>query len=162
MKFDPETKRLLGLVTLGTLLLTAIEIGLFFAFGKYTADVLYGAILSAVAGILEIVLLAVTVTRVLNHSPEEEAAAKGLMKLSWFARALFLLAALAVGVILFNVYSTLITIFFPRAIIGVCNAVAKRRAAGFPGETRFADELAESDGEESETKGSEEDGTDEN
>ena len=74
MKFDPSVKREIGYVTLGTLLLTAVEIGVFFLCGYYTSKVLFGAILSAVGGILNFVLLAVTVTRVLTYSPEEEAA----------------------------------------------------------------------------------------
>ena len=163
MKFDPSVKREIGYVTLGTLLLTAAEIGVFFALGKYTADVLYGAILSACAGILNFFLLAVTVTRVLSYPPEEEAAAKGLLKLSRTARMFFLLAALAVGAILFNWVSTLITIFFPRIIIGVRAVAVKREAPALPTETEGTDEPAdEPDGEETETKGSEEDGTDEN
>ena len=162
MKFDPSVKREIGYVTLGTLLLTAAEIGVFLAIGKYTADVLYGAILSASAGILNFFLLAVTVTRVLSYPPEEEAAAKGLLKLSRTARMFFLLAALAVGAILFNWVSTLITIFFPRIIIGVRAVAVKREAPALPTETEGTDELAETTGEETETKGSEEDGTDEN
>ena len=162
MKFDPSVKREIGYVTLGTLLLTAAEIGVFFALGKYTADVLYGAILSACAGILNFFLLAVTVTRALSYPPEEEAAAKGLLKLSRIARMFFLLAALAVGVILFSKWSTLITIFFPRIIIGVRAVAVKREAPALPTETEGTDELAETTGEETETKGSEEDGTDEN
>lgn len=162
MKFDPSVKREIGYVTLGTLLLTAAEIGVFLAIGKYTADVLYGAILSACAGILNFFLLAVTVTRALSYPPEEEAAAKGFLKLSRIARMFFLLAALAVGVILFSKWSTLITIFFPRIIIGVRAVAVKREAPALPTETEGTDELAETTGEETETKGSEEDGTDEN
>ena len=162
MKFDPSVKREIGYVTLGTLLLTAAEIGVFLSIGKYTADVLYGAILSAGAGILNFFLLAVTVTRVLSYPPEEEAAAKGLLKLSRTARMFFLLAALAVGAILFNWVSTLITIFFPRIIIGVRAVAVKREAPALPTETEGTDELAETTGGETETKGSEEDGTDEN
>ena len=162
MKFDPSVKREIGYVTLGTLLLTAAEIGVFLAIGKYTADVLYGAILSACAGILNFFLLAVTVTRALSYPPEEETAAKGFLKLSRIARMFFLLAALAVGVILFSKWSTLITIFFPRIIIGVRAVAVKREAPALPTETEGTDELAETAGEETETKGSEEDGTDEN
>ena len=162
MKFDPSVKREIGFVTLGTLLLTAAEIGVFCAVGEYTAKVLYGALLSASAGILNFFLLAVTVTRVLTYSPEEEAAAKGLMKLSRIARMLFLLAALAVGVLLFSKWSTLITIFFPRIIIGL-RSVAVRRASV----STVAPDSEESDGPAEETeienvKGSEENGTDEN
>ncbi len=166
MKFDRSVKREIGYVSIGTLLLTAAEIGVFFALGYYTADVLYGAILSACAGILNFFLLAVTVTRALSYPPEEEAAAKGLLKLSRIARMFFLLAALAVGAILFNWISTLITIFFPRVIIGVRAVAVKREAAAFPVETEETteetDEPAQTDGAETVTKGSEDDGTDEN
>ena len=157
MKFDPSVKREIGYVTLGTLLLTAIEIGAFFALGHYTAKVLYGAILSAGAGIFNFFLLAVTVTRALSYSPEEEAAAKGLLKLSRISRMLFLLAILAVGVIFFSPWSTLITIFFPRVIVGVRSVAVRREAAA----NAPLDTADEPDGE-TETKGSEDDGTDEN
>ena len=81
MKFDPSVKREIGYVTLGTLLLTAVEIGVFFALGYYTPKALYGAILSAAGGILDFFLLALTVTRALSYPPEEEAAAKELERL---------------------------------------------------------------------------------
>lgn len=162
MRFDPQVKREIGFVALGTLLLTAAEIGVFCAVGEYSANVLYGAILSASAGILNFFLLAVTVTRVLTYSPEEEAAAKGLMKLSRVARMLFLLAALAVGVLLFSRWSTLITIFFPRIIIGV-RSVSVRRASALTAPTDASDEPArETDNDSDNEKGSEENGTDEN
>ena len=169
MKFDPSVKREIGYVTLGTLLLTAVEIGVFFLCGYYTSKVLFGAILSAVGGILNFVLLAVTVTRVLTYSPEEEAAAKGLLKLSRISRMLFLLAILAVGVIFFSPWSTLITVFFPRVIIGVRSVAVRREAAANapiptedPEETETDDGAPEEDGTETEPKGSDEDGTDEN
>ena len=172
MKFDPSVKREIGYVTLGTLLLTAVEIGVFFALGYYTPKVLYGAILSAAGGILDFFLLALTVTRALSYPPEEEAAAKGILKLSRIARMAFLLAVLAVGVILFSPWSTLITIIFPRVVIAVRNVAIKREeASSFPTaadeptetETDETDAPEEGDAEdEPETKGSEKDGTDEN
>ena len=168
MKFDRSVKREIAYVSIGTLLFTAAEIGVFFALGAYTAKVLYGAILSASAGILNFFLLAVTVTRALSYPPEEEAAAKGLLKLSRISRMFFLLAALAVGAILFNWISTLITIFFPRVMIGVRAVAVKREAPALPvdtGETDEPDEPeepAETDGENPIKKGSEDDGTDEN
>lgn len=166
MRFDPSVRREIGYVTLGTLFLTAIEIGVFFLLGYYTSKVLFGAILSAVGGILNFFLLAVTVTRALSYSPEEEAAAKGLLKLSRISRMLFLAAVLAVGVILFSPWSTLITVVFPRLIIGVRSVCVRRAAAGdFPREnigTDESDAATEPDGINDETKGSEKDGNDEN
>ncbi len=172
MKFDPSVKREIGYVTLGTLLLTAVEIGVFFALGYYTPKALYGAILSAAGGILDFFLLALTVTRALSYPPEEEAAAKGILKLSRIARMAFLLAVLAVGVILFSPWSTLITIIFPRVVIAVRNVAVRREAASsFPtaadeptetDETDAPDEGGAEDISEPETKGSEKDGTDEN
>ena len=172
MKFDPTVRRELGWVTLGTLLLTAVEIGVFFALGYYTADVLYGAILSAAGGIADIFLLAVAVTRALSYPPEEEAAAKGILKLSRIARMTLLLAVLAVGVILFNPVSTLVTIAFPRAVIVVQTVAEKRKAAAVapapvadepdgtePDETGAPEEGDAAATPEPETKGSEEDGT---
>ena len=161
MKFDPSVKREIGYVTLGTLLLTAVEIGVFFALGKYAADVLYGAILSAVGGILNFFMLAVTVTRALSYPPEEEAAAKGLLKLSRISRMLFLLALLAVGVIFFSPWSTLITIFLPRVIIAVRSVAVRRESAGAIPTEETADEPSDDEDDE-QTKGSDENGTDEN
>ena len=141
MKLNPSDKRELGWVALGTLALTAVEIGVFFALGYYTPKALYGAILSAAGGIVE----------------------------------MFLLAVLAVGVILFNPVSTLITIIFPRTVIIVQTAVGKQKAASAsfssvadePNETETDETDAPDEGgaegiSEPETKGSEKDGTDEN
>jgi len=166
MKFDPSVRREIGYVTLGTLLLAAVEIGVFLALGEYASDVLYGAILSAAGGILNFFLLAVTVTRVLAYSPEEEAAAKGLLKISRIARMFFLLAILAVGVIFFSPWSTLITIFFPRVVIAVRSVAVRRESAGIlpaadADEPSDGDENKDGD-DETETKGSDDDGTDEN
>ena len=152
MKLNPSDRRELGWVALGTLALTAVEIGVFFALGYYTPKALYGAILSAAGGIVEMFLLAVAVTRAHSYPPEAQAAAKGFLKLSYFARMMFLLAVLAVGVILFNPVSTLITIIFPAA-------------ADEPTETETDETDAPDEGgaeTEPETKGSEKDGTDEN
>ena len=171
MKLNPSDRRELGWVALGTLALTAVEIGVFFALGYYTPKVLYGAILSAAGGIIEIFLLAVAVTRAHSYPPEAQAAAKGFLKLSYFARMMFLLAVLAVGVILFNPVSTLITIIFPRTVIIVQTAAGKQKAASAsfssaadePTETDETDAPEEGVAEtEPETKGSEKDGTDEN
>lgn len=177
MKLNPSDRRELGWVALGTLALTAVEIGVFFALGYYTPKALYGAILSAAGGIVEMFLLAVAVTRAHSYPPEAQAAAKGFMKLSYFARMMFLLAVLAVGVILFNPVSTLITIIFPRTVIIVQTAAGKQKAASAsfstaadePTETETETETDETDAPEEgdaenepETKGSEEDGTDEN
>ena len=175
MKLNPSDRRELGWVALGTLALTAVEIGVFFALGYYTPKVLYGAILSAAGGIIEIFLLAVAVTRAHSYPPEAQAAAKGFLKLSYFARMMFLLAVLAVGVILFNPVSTLITIIFPRTVIIVQTAAGKQKAASASfstaadeptetetDETDAPDEGGAEDISEPETKGSEKDGTDEN
>ena len=175
MKLNPSDRRELGWVALGTLALTAVEIGVFFALGYYTPKALYGAILSAAGGIIEIFLLAVAVTRAHSYPPEAQAAAKGFLKLSYFARMMFLLAVLAVGVILFNPVSTLITIIFPRTVIIVQTAVGKQKAASASfssvadeptetetDETDAPDEGGAEDISEPETKGSEKDGTDEN
>ena len=75
MKLNPSDRRELGWVALGTLALTAVEIGVFFALGYYTPKVLYGAILSAAGGIIEIFLLAVAVTRAEMFAPLERRAA---------------------------------------------------------------------------------------
>ncbi|MBR4335000.1 MAG: hypothetical protein IKP74_00955, partial [Clostridia bacterium] len=108
------------------------------------------------------------------YPPEEEAAAKGILKLSRIARMAFLLAVLAVGVILFSPWSTLITIIFPRVVIAVRNVAVRREAASsFPAaadeptetetdETDAPDEGGAEDISEPETKGSEKDGPDEN
>ena len=164
MKFDRSVTREIGYVTVGTVLLTAIEIGVFLAIGRFDADVLFGAMLSAFAGILNFFLLAVTVTRALTYSPEEEDAAKGLMKLSRTSRMLVLLALLAVGVIFFNRWATLITIFFPRVIIAVRSVAVKREAAALVQNGTEPDEPEPTPAEDgtNETKGSDEDGTDEN
>ncbi len=175
MKLNPSDRRELGWVALGTLALTAVEIGVFFALGYYTPKALYGAILSAAGGIVEMFLLAVAVTRAHSYPPEAQAAAKGFLKLSYFARMMFLLAVLAVGVILFNPVSTLITIIFPRTVIIVQTAVGKQKAASASfssaadeptetetDETDAPDEGGAEDISEPEAKGSEKDGTDEN
>ena len=124
--FEVETKREIAFVALGTILLSALEIGVFFALGYYTDKVLFGACLSAGAGILNFFLLALTVEKVLTYPPEEEAGAKNLMKLSRVSRMLLLLALLAVGAWLFDVWSTLITALFPSIVIRVRALLRKR------------------------------------
>ena len=127
MKIDAVILRETRFVAVGTAFFAALEQLAFMALGAWSLPVLWGTLLSAVAGVLNFFMLGLTVQRALAGGDPENA--KALLKLSQMLRMLALLVVLAIGVVLdvFSTVATIVTVFFPRMTLIVRQAVLARR-----------------------------------
>ena len=148
MKIDATVLRETRFVAVGTLFFAACEQLLFMAFGAWGLDVLLGTLLSGVAGVLNFLLLGLTIQRALGTLDAEQA--KQMMKLSRTVRMLGLLAVLALGVFLdvFSTVAVLVTVFFPRLVLVVRQIVlAKRGEAVYAGAWEPGEQATNEEGE---------------
>lgn len=151
VKIDAVVLRETRFVAVGTLFFAAIEQLAFMAFRSWGASVLLGTLFSGLAGVLNFFLLGLTVQRALASGDPEQG--KTMMKLSRTVRMLFLLAVLAIGVLLdvFSTVAVIITIFFPRLTLIVRQAVlARRGVAADLSATDVGEDVLEKGGDEAE------------
>ena len=127
MKIDAVVLRETRFVAVGTLFFAALEQLVFMAFRRWGLAVLLGTLLSGTVGVLNFLFLGLTVQRALATGDPEQA--KTMMKLSRTVRMLGQLAVLALGVLLdaFSTIAVIVTIFFPRLVLIVRQAVLARR-----------------------------------
>ena len=80
--------------------------------------VLLGNILTGAAGVLNFLLMGITVQKAVE---KEEKAARAAMKVSQMYRTLFLLVVVIIGVVApcFNIWAVIIPLFFPRIAIAI-------------------------------------------
>lgn len=116
-----------------TIILSVIVQAVFLIIGKWDYTVLLGNLLGGGLGILNFFLMGLTVQ---NAVSKEEKDAKNTMKLSQSLRNLLLLIMIAVGVILpcFNIWTTIIPLFFPRIAIAFRPLLDKRKIKNKGGE----------------------------
>lgn len=127
MKIEAAIWREVRFVAVGTAFFSALlQLG-FLAFGAWGLPVLFGTLLSATAGVLNFLLLGVTVQGALATGDPDSAKAR--LKLSQLLRMFGLLAVLAVGVILpiFDTIAVIASVFFPRMTLVVRQAVLAKR-----------------------------------
>ena len=143
MKIDRVVLRETRFVAVGTVFFSALLQLAFLAIGAWDLAVLLGTLLSAGAGVLNFLLLGVTVQRALAVGDAERA--KAMLRLSQRLRMLALLAVLAVGVALsvFSSVAVVVSVFFPRMTLIVRQAVLAKRsraAAAAKGEEGISNE----------------------
>ncbi len=116
MKIDEivkkETIYIATIVGLLSVLLQAV----FLIFSKWDYTVLLGTILSSAAGILNFLLLGITVQKAVE---KDEKAAKKTMEVSRLYRMLFMVVVVLIGVNVpcFSIWAVVISLFFPRIAI---------------------------------------------
>ena len=127
MKIDRVVWRETRFVAVGTLFFAALLQLAHLAVSAWDLSVLLGTLLSSGAGVLNFLLLGVTVQRALAMGDPERA--KAALQLSQRLRMLGLLAVLAVGVVLdvFSSVAVIVSIFFPRMTLIVRRAVLAKR-----------------------------------
>lgn len=115
-----ETKYVAGVVTVLSVVMQAV----FLIIGKWDYTVLLGNLLSGIAGVLNFLLMGITVQKAVLKDVKD---AKSAMKVSQTYRTLFLAVVLIIGftVPCFNKWATLIAILFPRVAVGL-RAVIKK------------------------------------
>lgn len=112
-------------IAIGTIALSALMQGIWFLTGKWDISVLWGNLLSALAGILNFFLMAYTVQVAVTKT---EKAAKNTIRASQSLRLLFLGGIAVLGGVLdcFNLYAVLIALFFPRISITIRSLTLKK------------------------------------
>lgn len=127
MKIDAVIWRETRFVAVGTAFFSALLQLVYLALGAWAPSVLFGTLLSAVAGVGNFLLLGLTVQKALATGDADSA--KSMLKLSQMLRMFGLLAVLAVGVILscFSTVAVIVSIFFPRMTLVVRQAVLAKR-----------------------------------
>ena len=121
-KIDATVLKETRYILLWVLLLSALMEAVFLIVGSCTSffswdyTVLLGNLLGGAAGVLNFLLMGITVQRALTKDEKE---AKTAMKLSILYRFLLLVAVALVGALVpcFNIFAVLIPLFFPRIAI---------------------------------------------
>ena len=115
-KIDATVIKETKYISLWIIVLSALMQAFFLVIGKWDHTVLLGNVLSGVAGILNFLLMGITVQ---NAIKKDEKDAKTAMKVSQLYRFLFLIIIVIVGLALpcFSRWTVMIPIFFPRIAI---------------------------------------------
>ena len=126
-QIDAVVKKETGYIAAWTLVLSALMQAVFLVIGKWDVTVLFGNLLSGTAAVLNFFLMGLTVQRALQ---KEEKEAKTFVKVSQTYRFLFLVAVLAVGLLVscFHRWSVVIPVFFPRIAIAARPLFDKKRS----------------------------------
>lgn len=112
-RLDPVIKRETLYIGAWVLILSAIMQAVFLIIGKWDYTVLLGNLLTGSASVLNFFLMALTVQRAVD---KEEKDARGTMKASQALRNLMMFVVVVLGVLLpcFNIWASIIPVFFPR------------------------------------------------
>ena len=124
LKLNDTVKKETLYIAYWVLIFSAIMEAVFLIIGKWDIYVLLGNILGGAAGVINFLLLGITVQKAVE---KDEKDAKGFMKASQSLRTfmLFVIAALGAALSVFNIWSTLISLLFPRIAIATSPLVRK-------------------------------------
>lgn len=113
-KIDSTVIKETKYIILWVLILSVLMQVVFLVIGKWNYTVLLGNLLGASAAVLNFFLMGVTVQKALGL---EEKEAKTLMKTSQIYRNLMVLVIVVLGVIFFDIWASVIPVFFSRIAI---------------------------------------------
>ena len=115
-KIDKDVVKETRYIAAWELILSLLLQSVFLIIGKWNYTVLLGNLLSGGIGIINFLLMGLTVQNAVNKDQKDAATA---MKASLALRTFILFAASAVGVLLpfFDTWAVLIVLFFPRIAI---------------------------------------------
>ncbi len=124
LKLNDTVKKETLYIAYWVLIFSAVMEAVFLIIGKWDIYVLLGNILGGGTGVLNFLLLGITVQKAVNKDEKE---AKNFMKASQSLRTfmLFVIAALGAALSIFNIWSTLISLLFPRLAIAISPLVRK-------------------------------------
>lgn len=124
LKLNDTVKKETLYIAYWVLIFSAVMEAVFLIIGKWDIYVLLGNILGGGTGVLNFLLLGITVQKAVNKDEKE---AKNFMKASQGLRTfmLFVIAALGAALSVFNIWSTLISLLFPRLAIAISPLVRK-------------------------------------
>lgn len=134
IKLDSAVKKETIYVTVWVIILSALMESVFLILKAWDYKVLIGNALSAVATILNFLLLGVTVQKCLDKTPED---AKKAIKASQALRMVFLVIVAVIGATVpcFNIWATVIPLLFPRVAF-VFHAIFNKPKGGANGEEK--------------------------
>ncbi len=103
----------------------------FLIIGKWNYTVLLGNLISAIIGIVNFLLLGITVQKALATKDPKQAASK--MRISQIARLLLMAGVAALGAALpcFNLWATLIPLLFPRLSLIIRQIMLRKQVKAF-------------------------------
>lgn len=113
-KIDSTVIKETKYIILWVLILSVLMQAVFLVIGKWNYTVLLGNLLGASAAVLNFFLMGITVQKALGL---EEKEAKTLMKTSQIYRNLMVLVIVVLGVIFFDIWASVIPVFFSRIAI---------------------------------------------
>ncbi len=124
LKLNDTVKKETLYIAYWVLIFSAVMEAVFLIIGKWDIYVLLGNILGGGAGVLNFLLLGVTVQKAVEKDEKE---ARNFMRASQSMRTfmLFVIAALGAALSVFNIWSTLISLLFPRIAIAISPLVRK-------------------------------------
>ena len=122
-KIDKVVLKETKYIALWVLILSALMQAVFLVISRWNYTVLLGNLLSAGAAILNFFLMGITVQKALGL---EEKEAKSLMKTSQIYRNLLVLVIAVIGVVFFDVWASVIPLFFVRIALAVRPAFDKK------------------------------------
>lgn len=124
MKLDPTIKKETGFIVAGETILVALMLAVFFVLRRFSLPVLFGALLGGLTAVGNFFLMGLTVQKAVDKPPEDRAR---LVRVSQSLRLLAVgaIAALAIAVFKFDIWATLIPLFFPRIIVTVRGLMLK-------------------------------------
>lgn len=128
MKLDKTVKKETGIVLLGTVILSAVMVGIFALVGRFDYTVVTGAAYGSALAVLNFFLMGLTVQSAVNA---EKDAAKKKIQLSYTVRSFALVVLLGVGVYLpyFHWLPVLASALFPRITIFFRSFMLKKQNA---------------------------------
>lgn len=114
---NSELKKQTVKMSIGVLIMTAVMIGVFAAFGKFDYKVVTGGFLGALVTIANYFFLAFSVDRISDKDNVKDG--QSLMKISYFARLVVIgiTIFIAIKIPIFNYIATAIPFLFPRVVI---------------------------------------------
>ena len=124
MKLDPTIKKETGFIVAGETILVALMLAGFFVLRRFSLPVVFGALLGGLTAVGNFFLMGLTVQKAVDKPPEDRAR---LVRVSQSLRLLAVgaIAALAIAVFKFDIWATLIPLFFPRIIVTVRGLMLK-------------------------------------
>ena len=117
-KIDATVLKETKYIALWVVILSALMEAVFLIIGKWDYTVILGNALTAVASVINFLLMGITIQNALG---KEEKEAKTAMKVSQLYRMLLLLIVVIIGVVApcFNIWAVIIPVFFPRVAIAI-------------------------------------------
>ena len=129
VKISDAVKKETLYIAYSVVILSALMQAVFLLIGRWDMTVLFGNVLSGAFAVLNFFLMGLSVQKAVD---KEEKEARNVMKASQSMRTLMLFAVAAVGVLLpcFDIWASLIPLFFPRIAVSFRPLFDKKNNSG--------------------------------